>query len=125
MARQVLVVDDSTFMRRMISESLTDGGWEVVAEAADGQEAVRRYRQFEPDAVTMDIVMPGTGGLSALEEILEYDPSTRIVVIGTLNQTRLITQAIRRGACDFLAKPFLPEQLQEAMLRCLKEPALT
>jgi two-component system, chemotaxis family, chemotaxis protein CheY len=122
MAKRVLVVDDSTFQRRMISESLTDAGWEVVAEAADCQEAVWRYRQFEPDAVALDVDMPG-GGLQALDEILFFDPSARVVVFGTQNQTRLISQAIRRGACDFLTKPLLPEQLQEVMFRCLEETA--
>lgn len=81
MSKRVLVVDDSLLMRRMIADTLVDGGWEVVAEAADGQEAVQKFAEFRPEAVTMDIVMPGTSGLVALEGILKLDPSAKVVVI--------------------------------------------
>ncbi|HUT12822.1 MAG TPA: response regulator, partial [Thermoguttaceae bacterium] len=62
MSKRVLVVDDSMLMRKMVGEILTDDGWEVVAEATDGQEAVEQYERFRPDVVTLDIVMPGTDG---------------------------------------------------------------
>lgn len=121
MAKRVLVVDDSMLMRRMIGDSLTDDGWEVAGEAAAGDEAVTLYQTLRPDAVTMDIVMPGTSGIEALETILEHDSRAKVVVVSALNQTRLISDAIRKGAQDFLAKPFLPEQLQETMNRCLDQ----
>lgn len=119
MANRVLVVDDSMLMRRMICESLTDAGWLVVGEGEDGAEAIRLYDELRPDAVTMDIVMPGTDGIYALEKIMELDPEARVVVVSALNQTKLISQAIRKGAQDFIAKPFLPEQLQETLRGCL------
>lgn len=119
MAKRLLVVDDSMLMRRMIVDSLLDDGWELAGEAASGDEAVALYRQLHPDAVTMDIVMPGTSGIEALKSILEYDPQAKVVVISALNQTRLISDAVRKGAQDFIAKPFLPEQLQETMNRCV------
>jgi two-component system chemotaxis response regulator CheY len=122
MSNRVLIVDDSILMRRMIADTLGDAGWQIVAEAADGREAVQRYGQLRPDAVTMDIVMPGTSGLAALEEILKIDPTAKVVVISALNQTRLISEAIRKGAQDFIAKPFLPEQLQATMANCVEEP---
>jgi two-component system chemotaxis response regulator CheY len=121
MPRSVLVVDDSMLMRRMIAGSLADAGWNVVGEAADGEEAVRLYREIRPDLVTMDIVMPGTGGIEALVRILEFDPDAKVVVVSALNQTRLISEAIRKGAQDFLGKPFLPEQLQETVDRAVGE----
>lgn len=123
MANRVLVVDDSMLMRKMIGESLTDGGWDVVGEGEDGAEAIRLYDELRPDAVTMDIVMPGTDGIYALEKIMELDPEARVVVVSALNQTKLISQAIRKGAQDFIAKPFLPEQLQATLQGCLSEPA--
>lgn len=123
MTKRALVVDDSMLMRRMIIDSLTDAGWDVVAEATDGEHAVELYEQLRPDAVTMDIVMPGIGGLSALEKIIACDPQAKVIVISALNQTKLISEAIRKGAQDFIAKPFLPEQLQETMDGCLGEPA--
>lgn len=125
MAHRVLVVDDSMLMRKMISESLTDGGWEVVGEGEDGAEAIRLYDELRPDAVTMDIVMPGTDGIYALEKIIELDSEARVVVVSALNQTKLISQAIRKGAQDFIAKPFLPEQLQATLASCISEPIAT
>lgn len=122
MTKRAMVVDDSMLMRRMIIDSLTDSGWDVVGEACDGEHAVELYRELRPDAVTLDIVMPGIGGLGALEAIMRLDPTAKVVVISALNQTKLISEAIRKGAQDFIAKPFLPEQLQETMNSCLESP---
>ncbi len=125
MSKRVLVTDDSMLMRKMVSETLSDDGWDVVAEAANGQEAVEKYEEFRPDAVTLDIVMPGTDGMYALQHILEIDPAAKIVVVSALNQTKLISEAIRNGAQDFIAKPFLPEQLQQTLRSCLEETVAT
>lgn len=122
MTKRVLVVDDSMLMRRMICETLVDAGWEIAGEGEDGAQAIGLYGQLRPDAVTMDIVMPCTDGLVALEEILKIDPDARVVVVSALNQTKLISQAIRKGAQDFIAKPFLPEQLQATLASCIAEP---
>ncbi len=118
MCRSVLVVDDSMLMRRMIVDILSDAGWDVVGEAVDGAEAVVQYKEINPDLVTMDIVMPGIDGLQALGQIKEFDPSARVIVVSALNQTRMISEAIRKGAADFITKPFLPEQLQETLRVC-------
>lgn len=122
---RVLVCDDSILMRRLVGDCLTSAGWEVAAEASDGQQAIDKYQAIRPDAVTMDIVMPGTDGLTALSKILELDPAAKVVVISALNQTKLISDAIRKGAQDFIAKPFLPEQLQQTLASCLPEPSLS
>jgi two-component system chemotaxis response regulator CheY len=119
MARRVLVVDDSILMRKMVGDSLSDDGWEVVGEASNGEQAVQQYCRLKPDAVTMDIVMPGTDGLYALDHIMLFDPEAKVVIVSALNQTKLISEAIRKGAQDFIAKPFLPEQLQQTMLSCV------
>ncbi|MFO0901109.1 MAG: response regulator [Pirellulales bacterium] len=121
---RVLVCDDSILMRRLVGDCLTSAGWEVAAEASDGQQAIDKYQTIRPDAVTMDIVMPGTDGLTALAKILELDPAAKVVVISALNQTKLISDAIRKGAQDFIAKPFLPEQLQQTLAGCRPEPSL-
>ncbi len=115
MAKRLLIADDSALIRRMIAEVLTQSGWQVVGEAGNGAEAVEKYKQLRPDAVTLDIVMPETDGLYALDGILAFDPNARVVVVSALNQTKLITEAIRKGAYDFIAKPFLPEQLLDTV----------
>jgi len=122
MVKNVLIVDDSLLMRKMIGETLGQAGWKVAAEAADGNQAVEEYRRHRPAAVTLDIVMPGTNGIQALQEILAIDPQAKVVVVSALTQTKFISEAIRKGAQDFIAKPFLPEQLVETMLGCV-EPA--
>lgn len=124
MAKRVLIADDSMLMRRMIADVLTSIGWEVVAEASNGAEAVEQYQQYRPDVVTLDIVMPGTDGIYALENILLHNPNAKIVVVSALNQTKLISEAIRRGAHDFIAKPFMPEQLRDTVSRCVDEPVM-
>ena len=110
---------------KMVADTLVADGWEVVAEATNGQEAVDRYIECRPDAVSLDIVMPGTDGLYALERIMKIDPDAQVVVVSALNQTKLISEAIRKGAQDFIAKPFLPEQLQQTMGNCVEVPAGT
>lgn len=120
MSRRVLICDDSILMRRMIAETLVDDGWEVAGEAADGQEAVDLFRTARPDAVTMDIVMPGYDGLSALDAIIKLDPTAKVVILSALNQTKAISDAIRGGAQDFIVKPFMPEQLQQTMAGCVR-----
>lgn len=122
MPKRVLIVDDSMLMRCMIADSLSHDDWEVVGQASDGREAIELYREHRPHAVTMDIVMPGTDGLQALEGILDFDPQAKVVVVSALNQTKLISEAIRKGAQDFIAKPFLPEQLQETLDGCIGAP---
>jgi two-component system, chemotaxis family, chemotaxis protein CheY len=119
-SQRVLIVDDSLLMRRMVKDTLVSDGWEVVGEASNGHEAVEKYQQLRPDAVTLDIVMPDTDGMEALQTILRIDPEAKVVVVSALNQTKLISEAIRSGAQDFIAKPFLPEQLQQTLRMCLK-----
>jgi two-component system chemotaxis response regulator CheY len=120
MSQRVLIVDDSMLMRKMIADTLSEDGWEIAGEAANGKQAVEHYSHLRPDAVTLDIVMPGTDGMYALEHIRQTDPQAKVVVVSALNQTKLISEAIRKGAQDFIAKPFLPEQLQDTLRSCVE-----
>ena len=115
MSKRVLICDDSALMRNMIRDTLAAGGWEVAGEAANGDEAIEKFKSLGPDAVTMDIVMPEVDGLTALRGIIELDPQAKVVMISALDQTKPISDAIRAGAQDFICKPFLPEQLQQTM----------
>jgi len=119
MSKRVLVCDDSILMRKLVTDALSETGWETVAEATNGEEAFQLYQQHRPDAVTMDIVMPGADGIYGLEKIIGIDPAAKVVVISALNQTHKISEAIRKGAQDFIAKPFMPEQLQQTLETCL------
>ncbi len=109
---RVMVVDDAMFMRNMLKEILNNTGrYEVVAEAANGQEALELYSQVRPDLVTMDIVMPVMDGIEATREILRLDPQARIVMCSALGQEPLVIESIAAGARDFIVKPFAPEKV--------------
>jgi two-component system, chemotaxis family, chemotaxis protein CheY len=121
MQQRVLIVDDSMLMRRLVATALVSAGWEVVGEAANGDDAVTKYQQLRPDAVTLDITMPGCDGLHAIQKLLEIDPNAKIVVVSALNQSKLVAQAVRAGVQGFVAKPFTPENLQEALRVAVEE----
>jgi two-component system chemotaxis response regulator CheY len=110
MAKRVLIVDDAAFMREMLREILTDAGYEIAGEAADGDQAVTMFRECSPDLVTLDIVMPRKSGLEALREIRGLDPGACIVMCSALGQEALVMEALEAGASDFIVKPFKPDQ---------------
>jgi two-component system, chemotaxis family, chemotaxis protein CheY len=117
MATTVMIVDDSLFMRKMLRDLLEKEGYQVVAEASDGDEAVARYRETRPQLTTLDIVMPNKTGIEALQEIIAYDPAARVVMCSAVGQESLILAATRAGAKAFILKPFNPD----LVVRTLKE----
>ena len=120
MSHSVLVCDDAIFMRTMISDILSQAGYEVVGEAETGTQAVERFKELNPDLVTMDIVMPEMGGIDAAREILKIAPSARILMCSAMGQQALVIEAIQVGAKDFVVKPFQPSRVLEAVQRVLE-----
>ena len=118
MAR-VLVVDDAAFMRKLLTDALTNGGHEVVGEAGNGIEAVARYQELRPEVTTLDITMPEKDGLTALAEIMAFDPSAKIVMCSALGQEGKVLEAVKLGAKDFVVKPFQPPRVLEAVEKAL------
>jgi len=118
MAR-ILVVDDAAFMRKMVSDALIKGGHEVVGEAGNGIEAVSRFQELKPEVTTLDITMPEKDGLSALREIIEIDPSARVIMCSALGQESKVLESIKLGAKDFVVKPFQPDRVLEAVGKAL------
>lgn len=106
MATRVLIVDDVAFVRKTLRQILEPQGYEIVAEATDGEEAIRLYRQHKPDLVTMDIVMPRLGGLEATRQIMKTDKDAKVVIISAMGQESMVMEAINAGARDFILKPF-------------------
>lgn len=111
MKPRVLIVDDALFMRNMLRDIFSRGGFEVVGEAGDGEEAVTQFQQLRPDLVTLDIVMPKVTGLQALRQIIALDPEACIVMCSALGQEALILEAVEGGAQDFIIKPFREQQV--------------
>jgi len=106
MAKRVLIVDDALIMRMKIKEIAEEAGWEVVGEARDGSEGVRRYCELRPDLVTMDIVMPHLDGVEALRELKQFDPQAQVVMVSAVDQREKLMECVRLGAIDFIVKPF-------------------
>lgn len=112
---RVLVVDDALFMRVTIGNMLKELQFEVVGEAENGKIAVEKYRELQPDVVTMDITMPVMSGIEAVKSITTEYPEAKIVMISALGQQRLLKEALESGAKDFITKPFHPVQLEQVM----------
>lgn len=119
MSQTVLICDDAIFMRTMIGDILTQAGFQIVGEAETGVQAVEKFRQLNPDLVTMDIVMPDMGGIDAVREIVREAPEARILMCSAMGQQALVIEAIQAGARDFVVKPFQPSRVLEAVQRVL------
>jgi two-component system, chemotaxis family, chemotaxis protein CheY len=116
---RVLICDESAFVRGLIAGILRRAGHEVVGEAANGVEAVYKYRALRPDLVTLDIIMPELGGLEAVRAIVGTDPAARVLVCSGMAQRALVMAAFAAGAREFVAKPFQPARVLEAVHRAL------
>lgn len=117
MKKQVMVVDDSRMMELQIRKFLEGSDFEVAAYCDNGEDAIARYEEIQPDVVTMDIIMPGIDGLETAKIILEEHPDARIVMVSSLIYDDTINEAQEIGAKTFLYKPIT----QEALLRTLTE----
>jgi len=123
MARTLLVTDDAPIIREIIKDTATRAGWEITGEAANGQEAVDRYAELNPDACTIDLVMPDYDGLHGLRGIMELDPEARVLVVSALEQKSIFQEAFKLGAADFIVKPFNAQILAETLDRMVPEMA--
>ena len=121
MAKRVLIVDDAIFMRNMIKDIFAGSGFEVVGEAANGLEAVEKYKDLRPDLTTMDIVMPFKSGIEATREIVKVDPRAVVIMCSALGQEALVMEAIEAGASDFIVKPFKAEDVIAVVKKVLGE----
>ena len=121
MKARTLVADDASFMREMIREIIEPEGFEIVAEAADGVQAVEQYEAVRPDVVTMDIVMPKRSGIDAVKGILQQDPNACIVMCSALGQEALVMEALQAGARDFIVKPFKPDSVLATLAKVIEK----
>ncbi len=111
MSERILIVDDHPLTRDALAALLSQQGFDVVGEAADGQEAVTSVRGLQPDLVLLDLTMPGMDGLTALPQIREAAPSCEVVVLTASDAEENLLGAIRAGASGYLLKTESPEQI--------------
>ena len=115
-----MIVDDAMFTRNILKKIIDNTDYsEVVGEAANGNEAIELYKKLKPDLVTMDLVMPVKGGIETIEDIIKMDKTALIVVVSALGQEALVLEAAKKGAKDFIQKPFKNEQVLDVIKRIL------
>lgn len=113
-----MIVDDAMFMRIVLRRILEQGGYEVVGEAANGIEAIEKYKELKPDLVTMDITMPDMTGMAAVKAIKEMDSNAKVIMCSAMGQNAMVVEALKNGALDFIIKPLQASAVLEALRRC-------
>jgi len=118
-SKRVMIVDDAIFMRKVLREILTENGYDVVGEVNRGTDVLEKFKEWKPDLVTMDIMLPGIDGIDAVREIMKVDTDARIVMISALGQDELVDEALKAGAKGFIVKPFIPSQVIDVIKKIL------
>lgn len=111
----VMIVDDAVFMRSIMRGIMKDKGFNVVAEAASGIEAMKNLHNYNPDIITLDIILPDVNGLDLLESILAARPQAKVVICSSIGQEQTIKKAMDLGAKGFIQKPFTPDKVLEVL----------
>lgn len=121
-ALKVLVVDDSMFVTKQISQILTSEGFEIVGTAVDGAEGVEKYKELYPeiDLVTMDITMPRMDGVTALEKIIEFDKNANVIMVSALGKQDLVKKSLMLGAKNYIVKPLDRKKVLERVVSAIK-----
>jgi two-component system response regulator AtoC len=120
---RVLVIDDDPGVRDYMEALVSRQGYQVFP-AADGEEALGMLETAQPDLITLDVVLPGMDGLETLKQLKQRLPDVPVVMLSGHGQARNIVEAMRRGASDFLRKPFEVEELELAFQKALEKRAL-
>src|SRR5699024_6817573 len=112
---RLLLVDDHRMLREGLGRNLTDAGFEIVGEAEDGEDAIRRYADVRPDVVLMDVTMPVMDGLAATTRIIESDPDAAIVMLTMHVDETVIADALAAGAIGYLVKDCSTDEIVETL----------
>jgi len=115
----IMIVDDAMFMRKKCAQLLTEQGHQVV-EAANGAEAIAKYKETRPDGVLLDITMPDVDGLQALKMMKDIDPNARVAMCTAMGQQSIVIEALKSGAIDFVVKPFDANRVKAAVERLIQ-----
>ena len=110
----VLIADDSEFMRSLLREIL-EGEYAIVGEAENGVEAIELYNDHDPDLVMMDIVMPIRDGIEATTEITDANPDATVIMCTSVGQEEKMKAAIKAGAEGYITKPFQKPNVLDAI----------
>lgn len=117
----IIVIEDHPPVLKLLSTLCRAEGHEVMA-FDNGRAGLNAIRELTPDVVLVDRRLGDTDGLDVIREARESSPTTRCVMVSACSETRDIVTAIRRGACDYVTKPFQPEEITNAVNRALEDP---
>jgi two-component system chemotaxis response regulator CheY len=117
---KVLICDDSILARKQIKDIISADGIPTFYEASDGQGAIDMYKEYKPDIVFLDIVMPKKDGNIAIEEIMSFDPNATIIICSSVGTQSLLKCALEAGAKDFVQKPIDPQQVLDIVNKFLE-----
>lgn len=112
---KILIGDDSILARKQLKDVISQFGSASFVEAANGQEAIDKFKAEKPDAVFLDIVMPVKDGIAAVKEIIEEDPKAVIIIVSSVGTQAQLRNAIEAGACDFVQKPLNVAQIEKIL----------
>ncbi len=112
---KILICDDSILARKKLKDFLTSIGCTQILDAADGQMAVDTYKTEKPDIVFLDIVMPVKDGITAVKEIIAFDPTAHIIMTSSVGTQENLKEALKAGAKDFIQKPLDNNQIQHVL----------
>lgn len=115
MNKTVLIVDDTTFIRKVMIEIFESNGFSVIGEAANGKVAVELYEVHRPSLVVMDVTMPEMDGFEAVERIKDLDRNAKIIMCSVLGYKEVITRCLAAGASDYIVKPIKKERVIAAV----------
>ena len=120
MKKRLLIVDDSSVMRRTIEKNLDEYDLEIVGQAANGKEALEMVKIHRPDVITLDITMPEMDGIACLEEVMKIHPQAKVMIITALSDKLTGLTALDKGARGFMYKPVNSDDLTRAFDKLLK-----
>ena len=115
MAKKVLIVDDSMYMRKLIKDAVEEGGYEVVGEAANGEEAIDLAIELNPDIITLDNILPDMIGIDILKVYVEEELPAKVIMISAVGQESVISEGMSLGAKAYIVKPFTSEKVVEVL----------
>ena len=118
--KRIMIVDDEPFFRDLLRDILTKEGYTVVAEAADGAEAVEKYRSLRPDVTLMDIFMAEKNGIEATQEIIAFDAGANVVICSGMGYDDDVAYALKLGAKGVIYKPFYPNEVIDVIQKIVR-----
>ncbi|MFF7649696.1 response regulator [Streptomyces sp. NPDC007983] len=113
----VMVVDDHPMWRDAVARDLAEAGFDVVATAGDGPQAVRRAKAAEPDVLVLDLNLPGLPGVEVCKEVVAAHPTLRVLVLSASGEHADVLEAVKSGATGYLVKSASTEELLDAVRR--------